>query len=381
MDLTAAGPRLTGISQYAHEAGWILDAGLFAFLNGPHREYLTSIEFDGILSSIRKSETVFREIVNDTKVPVVDLGQTCPEVKLPRVFPDHKAAGRVAANHLLELGLRHLYFYSHVLEHPAVRLRRDGFREVALARGARVDELWWDSSKPLSGGLTRLNWLIAQFRSCDPPIGVLAGSDLVSADVLDAATRAGLRIPEDVAVIGVDNDPIITELGLIPLTSVDTARERVGYEAAALLDRLINGERAPRNPILVEPAGVVTRRSTEMLAVADPDLIKAIRFIQDNFRNPITVADVAATSFLSRRMLQDRFLQALGHGMLDEITRQRLEFCKHLLTQTTHKISSIATVAGFGDLNRMGKAFKRKLGTTPREYRETYQQVFAANQS
>jgi LacI family transcriptional regulator len=210
---------------------------------------------------------------------------------------------------------------------------------------------------------------------------VLAGSDLVSPDVLDAATRAGLRIPEDVAVIGVDNDPIITELGLIPLTSVDTARERVGYEAAALLDRLINGERAPRNPILVEPAGVLTRRSTEMLAVADPDLIKAIRFIQDNFRKPITVADVAATSFLSRRMLQDRFLQALGHGMLDEITRQRLEFCKHLLTQTTHKISSIATMAGFGDLNRMGKAFKRKLGTTPREYRERYQQVFAANRS
>jgi LacI family transcriptional regulator len=378
MDPGLAGPRRTGIAQYAHEAGWILDAGLFALLpSGAHREYLASVELDGILSSVGKSDPYLRQIVEDAQVPIVDLGQNCPDLMLPRVFPDHRAAGRLAANHLIDLGLRDLLFYAHIIDHPAPRLRRDGFRDAAQARGIAIQELWWDSSTRLPGGITRAAWLAAQLALFHRPLGVMAGNDLVAPDVLDAASRAGLRVPEDVAVIGVDNDPIIVELGSVPLTSVDTARERVGYEAAALLDRLIDGEEPPQEPILVDPAGVIARRSTEMLAVSDPDVVKAIRFIQDNFRTPITVADVVASTFLSRRSLQDRFQEALGHGMNDEIARQRLESCKRLLTQTTHKIFAIATMTGFGDVNRMGKAFKRKLGMTPLEYRQSYQPAFA----
>jgi LacI family transcriptional regulator len=381
MDLAVAGPRRTGIAHYAHEAGWIMDAGLFALLSsGSHTEYLASVDVDGILSSVRKSEPHLRQIIEDAQVPIVDLGQSYPELMLPRVFPDHRAAGVLAANHLIDLGLRHLLFYAHIIDHPAPGLRRDGFRDAALGRGMNVDELWWDSTKPVPGGGTRVAWLATHLRSLSRPLGVLAGNDLVAPDVLDAATRAGLRVPEDVAVIGVDNDPIVVELGPVPLTSVDTARERVGYEAAALLDRIIDGEAPPKHPILIEPAGVIARRSTEMLAVSDPDLIKAIRFIQNNFRSPITVSDVVASTFLSRRSLQDRFQEVLGRGMSDEIARQRLESCKHLLIHTTHKISAIANMTGFGDVNRMGKAFKREFGVTPLEYRQSYQPAFAPSE-
>jgi LacI family transcriptional regulator len=178
-------------------------------------------------------------------------------------------------------------------------------------------------------------------------------------------------------VVGVDNDPIVAELGVVSLTSVDLARQRVGYEAAALLDRLMSGEKPPKKPIYVPPSGVVVRQSTQTLAVSDADVAKAIRFVHDNFRKPISVADVAANTFLSRRQLQTRFLKAVGHGMNEEISRQRIEFCKYLLTQTAHKVSAIATMSGFSDLNRMGKTFKRKVGITPQEYRRTYHPVLA----
>jgi LacI family transcriptional regulator len=377
MDLGAAEQRRVGIAQYAHEAGWILDAGLFAFLPlGPYREYLASARFDGILSSIRKSETKLRRVIDQARVPVVDLGQTMLGLKLPRVLPDHRSAGRLAAVHLMDLGLRHLLFYAHAIRHPAALARRDGFRETALARGITSEEVWWDSAKPAPRGRTRIEWLATKLKLSSHPLGVMAGNDIVATDVLDAADRARLRVPEDVAVIGVDNDPVVTELGPVPLTSVDSARARVGYEAAVLLDRLIDGQPPPREPILIEPGGVVVRRSTQMLAVSDPDLVKAVRFIHDHFRSPITVANVAASTFLSQRRLQDRFVAALGHGMNDEIARQRLEFSKYLLTHTTHKISAIANMAGFGDMNRLGKTFKRKLAITPQAYRRSYQSVF-----
>ena len=129
MDLGEIGPRRAGIAQYAQEAGWILDAGLFALLpSDRYREYLESVEFDGVLSSVRKTAPQLRRIVNSTRVPVVDLGQTYPALKLPRVFPHHHSAGQLAANHLMDLGIRHLLFYGHAIDHPAPAERRDGFR-------------------------------------------------------------------------------------------------------------------------------------------------------------------------------------------------------------------------------------------------------------
>lgn len=375
MDLNAAVERWVGIAEYAREAGWILESRLFAFLSlGQREQYLASTRVDGILSMVRKADPGLREVVANADVPVVDLWQYHPEFKVPRVLPDHEAAGHLAADHLMDLGLKRLLFYSHAIDRLAIR--RDGFRDAARARGVKIDEIWWDSQTPVPEGLGRVGWLAGQLKAFAHPLGVMAGNDVVASDVLDAAEYAGLRVPEDVAVIGVDNHPILAELGAIPLTSVDIARARVGYEAAALLDRMIDGEKPPQNPILVAPAGVVTRRSTQMLAVSDPDIIEAIRFIQEHFREPITVTDVAAKTFLSRRRLQDRFHAALGHGMSEEITRQRLEFSKHLLMQSEHKISSIATMAGFASLDHLGKVFRRELGTTPQAYRQAYHPAF-----
>lgn len=371
MDVNASPERWSGIAEYAREAGWILESRLFAFRFWRQQaDYFGSIRIDGILSRVNEADVELQSLVTGAGVPVVELGIYAEHMHVPRVLPDELAAGRMAADHLLDLGLRRLVFYTHGID--PLGLRRDGFREAAATRGVEIDEWLWQGRQAESEARGRLDWLAERLAALEPPVGVLAGNDAIAADVLDAADHAGLRVPEDVAVMGIDNHPILTELAAVPLTSVDTARQRVGYEAAALLDRMIDGEPSPAEPILVAPAGVVARRSTQMLAVTDPSLIRAVRFIQDHFREPITVADVAASAFLSRRRLQDRFQAAVGHGMATEINRQRLEFAKRLLAETRQKISTIATLAGFGSLQRMNAIFQRELKMTPMAYRRTY---------
>jgi LacI family transcriptional regulator len=379
-----AAERRAGIAEYARDAGWVLENRLIAFLaQGRHEEYLASFEIDGIISMLHSGkDQPFRDalykLVASARVPVVDLWHDYPRLEVPRVHLDHRAAGRLAAEHLLDLGMKRLLFYSHAVDRRVANVRRDGFQETAAARGVAIEELCWGSETPIPKKLGRVGWLAARLLASELPLGVMAANDMVASDLLDAADHAGLRVPEDIAVIGVDNDPILTELGLVPLTSVEVDKQRVGYEAAALLDRMLGGAAPPKQPMLIPPAGVVTRRSTEVLAVSDPEVVRAVRFIQEHFREPISVANAAAETFLSRRRLQDRFRAALGHGISEEITRQRIQFAQHLLTQTEHKIGTVARMAGFSSVHRMSKVFRRNLVTTPQAYRDSHRPAIGA---
>lgn len=375
MDLTVSPERRTGVTAFAREANWILDSRLMAFVApGLQREYLrSSPPFDGVLSMITLRTPELAPLVKSLKVPTVDLWHDFPELKVPRVLLDHRAAGRVGAEHLLNLGLRSLLFYAHTVDRRVAAVRYEGFQDRCNRSNIEPRQLWWDPKLSARSKMSRVGWLGEQLRALPGPLGVLAVNDVVAAEVVDAVEWAGLCVPGDVVVLGVDNDPILTELGPMPLSSIDTARERLGYEAAALLDRLMRGEPPPTQPVLIEPIGVVPRRSTETLAVRDPEIARAARFIRDHFRERITVSDVAAHTFLSRRRLQDRFAAAIGHGMNEALTRQRVDFAKHLLTQTNHKISSVARLSGFTSVHRMAKVFQRILAITPQAYRRKFQ--------
>lgn len=374
LDLPLSTERRLGIIEYARESGWILDTRLMAFLiQGQHEQYLASARFDGVISMLSGQARVLFPFFEKLTVPVVELWYDFPQWPAPRVLLNHQAAGKLGAEHLTSLGLRSLLFYSHSVDRRSSLIRCAAFRETAERQGASVRELWWDPNLPIPSKGGRVGWLARQLQHLPKPLGVLAANDVTASEVIDAAEQGGLMIPDEVAVLGIDNDPILNELGPVPLSSIDIARQRVGYEAAALLDRLMAGQRAPTEPVLVDPAGVVTRRSTEVIAIKDPDIARALHFIRQHFRDPITVADVAANTFLSRRRLQDRFRVALGHGMNDEITRQRLDYSKHLLVTTGQKISRIATLAGFTSVQHMAKVYSRVLATTPQTYRRRYQ--------
>ena len=366
--------RHAGIAHYAREAHWMLDCRLLAFRasGARHLQYLSGSRYDGIIAYMSIESPWLRHLVRNAKVPVVDLGMDYPQDRYPRVLADNFRIGQVGAEHLLARGFTDLLFYSHSFDTYATRRRLAGFQQTVTDAHAKFHRLVWDERPRGERGQPRLQWLATRIGQMPTPLAVMAINDHVAIEVLEACELAGLRVPEQVAVLGVDNDQLVTNLTSVPVSSVDSSRERIGYEAAALLERLMDGEPAPAEPILVPPADVVTRTSTDILAVRDTDVAIAIRFIWEHAREPIDVDDVAAATSVSRRRLQDLFLRHVGHTISEEIRRRRVDHAKKLLVQSQTKVGQIASKAGFGSAERMSKVFKQVVGMTPHAYRESY---------
>jgi LacI family transcriptional regulator len=178
-------------------------------------------------------------------------------------------------------------------------------------------------------------------------------------------------VPEHVAVIGADDDELICDICYPPLSSVIINDKQRGYEAASMLDRLMSGKAPPAQPVYVEPSGVVSRASTDILAIEDQMLAQALRFLRDHACEPITIDDVVRTVPMSRSVLERRLKKALGRTINDEIVRLRLNRAVELLSATDLELKAIAYKAGFGSPSYMGAVFREKLGRTPGSYRET----------
>jgi LacI family transcriptional regulator len=365
--------RQTGIIRYAREAGWILDARLFAFhAVGQDWSYLRCSNFDGVLALCSRAAPWLVRVVKQLSIPVVDMWADYPALRCPRVLLDHVAIGRVGAEHLLARGFRELLFYTHALERRVASLRWQGFAAAAESAGARARQIVWDHRAPAPNGQNRVDRLAKWLAAAPLPLGVMGSNDFIAGEVLEAAQLASLDVPRQVAVVGVDNDPLATDLAVVPLSSIHSAKESVGYEAAALLDRIIRGEPPPPGPVLVPPGRVVTRRSSDALAVRDADVAAAIKFIHERFRDPITVGEVAARYLVSRRHLQDCFLNETGRTISETITWKRLDHAQHLLLETVTKVELIAHESGLGTGENLCKIFRRHVGISPQAYREKY---------
>jgi LacI family transcriptional regulator len=197
----------------------------------------------------------------------------------------------------------------------------------------------------------------------------MATNDLMGQQLLEACQRRQIEVPEEVAVVGADNDEPICRIASPPLSSVIINDHQRGYEAAALLDRMMNGEPPPREPIYVEPAGVRTRASTDFLAIDDPAVTAALRILRENIASPISVDDVVDQVPLSRSVLERRFRRMLGRTMNDEIVRLRINRAIELLTETELELKMVAKRAGFGSQSYMNAVFKSRLGKTPGSFR------------
>ena len=208
--------------------------------------------------------------------------------------------------------------------------------------------------------------------SLPKPIAVLACNDIRGLQVLDACRRIALPVPERVAVLGVDNDVVLCELSDPPLSSIDQDLQRIGYEAAALLDRLMGGEPPPPGPVLVEPLGVVSRRSTDAVAIEDSAVAIALRLIRQHACDQIGIDFLANHTNLSRRVLQRRFKAATGRTLQEQIHDAQLERIKQMLVETDLKLDSIAPRSGFNYIGYMCSFFKNRTGMTPGEYRRIH---------
>jgi LacI family transcriptional regulator len=205
------------------------------------------------------------------------------------------------------------------------------------------------------------------------PVGILACNDDRGQHILEVCKQIGINVPEEVAVIGVDNDPMICEIGDPPLTSIALNVESAGYEAAKLLDRLINNKKTDGQHIIVSPTHIVQRQSSDILAVNDTEVASAIRFIKENAKNKILVNDVVKITSISRRSLEQRFRKNLHRSVYDEIRRVRVEWISRLLMETDLPISHITSFFNFTDVEHISRYFKKEKGIGIREFRKLHQ--------
>lgn len=329
--------------------------------------WLTQWRGDGIIARIQNRPIA--DAVVSTGLPVVDVLGLVPGLPVPLVHVDDRAIARLGAEHLLGRGFRHFGFCA------VEGANWSNSRQEAFC--ATVSEAGFDCSicrlPPDTRGLA--NWEAQQdlltdwVRSLPRPVGVMVCNDPRGQLVLEAARRAGAAVPEQVAVIGVDNDEPLCEISYPPLSSVNPDHYRVGYEGAALLDRMLSGEPKPDTPVYVPPAGLVTRLSTDVLAIDDPHVATAVRFIREHACDGIGIDEMVAHVPLSRSTLQRRFRKALGRTIHDEILRVRLRRVEELLVDTDLPLESVADKSGFVYRQYLGEVFKARTGYTLGEYR------------
>jgi len=288
-------------------------------------------------------------------IPVVDLTVACPSVKVPRVVSDHAGIGALAARHFRERGFETLAWYSSAWSNVHA-LRYDGFRREA---GHPAPAKWSAAN------------LMARLHNAPKPVGVLAFDDVDAARVLAACRTAGVRVPEDVSVLGIGNDPFLCENQSTPISSVDQNLSEAAFRGAALLQRLMEGEKADGAEV-VPPLGLTSRASTDTLAHRNPTVRDALLYIHRNLSTPFGAAQVAADLSIPRARLDRLFSAETGHSIGDEILRQRLLRVRRLLTDKTVPISRIAKVCGFCNPAYLTNVFRRETGQTPRAWRNAH---------
>ncbi len=357
----------------------------YARMHGPWAFYVTPGDFKQVVPKIKQwggtgiiarieTPEIGRALLA-TRLPIVALdlsnAQLTPDSPFSRcseLSSDSRHAAELAAEHLLDRGFRHYAFvgiagriWSQRREQSfCERIRRAAFEvHVYPAPRRKTDRQWAREQTILE------DWL----RGLPKPVGLMACNDDRGREVLEACRGAGLRVPEEAAVVGVDNDELLCELADPPLSSVALNAERGGFDAAALLAGLMSHRiRKPRR-IMTAALDVVARRSTDVTAIEDSEVANAVRFIYENAGGPLRIDDIADEMAISRRSLEIRFERALGRTLHEDIRRVRLERAIRLLLETDLSMTTVAETSGFNTPSYLAQVFKRHTGMTPAQYR------------
>jgi LacI family transcriptional regulator len=364
---------LRGVSQYVREFGpWNVYME-HRSLQDPLPPWLDHWDGEGIISRASTPQSARR--VARTGIPTVDLNDQVPGLGLSQIHSDHAGIARLAAGHLMDRGFRHFAYFGFPVFEWSVR-REEAFARCVLEAGHQFHE---NKVTPrATWGHQQTSWQeemegVARWvKGLPKPLGMMAGNDTRGMQLLDACRRAGVAVPEEVAVIGVDNEELACELALPPLSSVIPDAFRVGYEAAALLDRLMKGRHAPEPLRYIPPLGVITRQSTDVTAIPDPRLAGAMSFIRAHACDGIGVEDVLDHVLVSRSVLQQLFRESLGKTIHEAITDIRIQRVKQLLTETDLPLTAIADRTGFAYVEYLSTVFRRKTGRTPSSYRRDF---------
>ena len=320
---------------------------------------------DGVLAVLRARDAV-NQYVKKMRVPVVDFGIYHPEIKVARVIGDHAAIGRMAAEHFKARFFQHFAWVS-MRWSPVHALRYEGFTQQSPAEKwvwmdhapkARQDD--WESFA---------KWLGKKLVDAPKPLAILTYNDYDASRVLDTCLRFGITVPDEVAILGVDNNTLVCENQPVPIASIEHNLEEIGYRGAELLQALMDNQAKVGRPILIPPKGIVLRQSADLIAVRSPVVREALIFVKEHLEQRFGVEQVAAHLALSRATLDRVFKAETGKTLGGEIVRQRLARAKILLRSTTLKNYEIARQTGFCNPAHLTQSFQKYLGQSPKTYR------------
>ena len=362
---------INGVLRYAGEHGcnW-------TYITAPESLSLSVLDLrgwrgDGIIAALNTPAEA--NCAKGLSLPIVNISATLAKTPVPRVSCDSRVVGELAAEHLVERGFQQFAFYG--LRGVAYSaLRQEGFNARLAVAGCRSVSVlmpptyrarslqWRDQQRKLVHWLGRL----------PKPVGLLAVTDYRARQVLDACRQVGLRVPQQVAVIGVDNEEVICGHVQPRLSSVARNNVQEGYHAAAMLSLLLRRKPVPSMEETIAPIGVVARESTETVAFQDPRLCEAIDYLNEHIASPLGVQELASHVGVSRRWMEYAFREALGESPYQYIRRRRLKLAQRLLeTNSRTKIYEIAQQTGFSSAKQFSMAFSQEFGTSPREYQRS----------
>jgi LacI family transcriptional regulator len=356
-----------GVEKYAQEHDWYLSANLT-------REKVIPWGWagDGILAWLGAGDDL-AEFVQQAKVPTVDFSFRRQYLKFPRVLEDHTHAAQLVADHFLSRGFGNFMFYSET-DNWSYEERGQGFIDALKAANHGCMWLRWHQSVAYRTDRDqwkrKRDWLAARLKQAPKPLAVFAANDDQAITVLEACESANLAVPENVAIAGAENYLLAVDAMATPISSVDTNLEALGYRGAELLDRLMNGKPAPAEPLRVPAAGLVTRKSSDLMAVSHAGVARSLRFLWEHCHERINVEDLAKVAAMSRSGLHQAFLEHIGRSPGSELHRARIERAKKLLMQSDAKMDAVAEMCGYQSANSLWVAFKQATGLSPKEFRK-----------
>jgi len=363
---------LVGISKYAKIHGpWSFFRYYPFDLIVSHRakilDWVKQVGADGI---ILRAQFKIQEIL-DLGIPTITMSLSEDYPETVNIITDEVNVGETTAQYLLNLGFRNFAYcgYDETLwsrnrcKNFCRKIQESG-HEVHVYQSPRKkqDRIWAQEESLV------IEWI----SSLPKPVGMMACNDDRGIEVLQACKLAGVSVPEDIAVIGVDNDELICELSDPTLTSVALNVEKAGYNAAELMDHMVQGKSIDRQLLLVQATHIVTRESTDILTIQDEEVTEALKYIRMHAKSNIQVDDVVQNAGISRRGLYKKFQQTLGRSVFDEITRVRIEQISNMLLETNMNVSQIAHAMNFSGPEKLDRYFQRLNGMTPLAYRKKH---------
>lgn len=363
---------LRGIIRYQREHGpWSIyfqPRGL----NDTAPSWLRSWRGHGILARINDRRTA--EIIKRSGIPAVDLRFAVPNLGLPAVGIDNATVVRRAVDHFLDRGYTRFAFCSYPRGSSRwMDVRSDLFQQLVASLGfacelftgeaRRGKDVSWEQEQRQ---LTR--WVKRLAR----PIAVMACNDERGLQLLDACRRADVRVPDDVSVLGVDNDEFVCGLATPPLSSIDINLDGIGYRAAELLDGLMRHKPPPAEAVLLPAGDVIPRQSTDALAIDDPELAAVVRYLREHACEQIRLSDVTQATGMERRTLERKFKEVFGRSPKDELLRIQIDEAKRLLLSTELSVKAVSVRTGFGNSRYFSKMFRNRVGLAPGQFRSAH---------